>query len=82
MKPLLVGESNPHQSHPRLAMRYALHPDPPRASGWRLCHVIMGLDEETYLRSFAASISAIRSGLWSRRGRLRRISSWSVRSLT
>jgi len=35
-----------------MAMRYALHPDPPRASGGRLCFVVMGLDEQTYLRSF------------------------------
>lgn len=52
MKPLLVGEANPYQSSEEAAMYYALHPDPPRASGGRLCFVIMRLDERTYLRSF------------------------------
>lgn len=52
MKPLLVGESNPYQQDERMAMRYALHPDPPHASGGRLCFLVMGLDDATYLRSF------------------------------
>lgn len=52
MKPLLVGEANPYQRNPRMAMRYALHPDPPQASGGRLCHFVMGLDEETYLAAY------------------------------
>jgi hypothetical protein len=51
-KPLLVGEANPWQTDERMAMRYALHPDPPHASGGRLCFKIMGLDEATYLRAF------------------------------
>lgn len=50
MKPLLVGEANPWQSDEETAMRYALHPDPPHASGGRLCHVVMGLTERDYLR--------------------------------
>lgn len=52
MKPLLIGEANPYQTDRRMADRYALHPDPPLASGGRLCHFVMGLDEETYLRAF------------------------------
>jgi len=34
------------------AMRFALFPGPERSAGWRLCHVVMGLDPKTYLRSF------------------------------
>lgn len=52
MKPLIVGEANPYQSDRESAMHFAMHPDPPRASGGRLCYLIMGLDERTYLRSF------------------------------
>lgn len=52
MKPLLVGESNPYQANEADAMRYALFPEPRHASGGRLCYVILGLDERTYLRSF------------------------------
>lgn len=52
MKPLLVGEANPYQSDPRLAQRYALYPDPPRCAGWNLCHRVMQLDEDEYLRRF------------------------------
>jgi hypothetical protein len=52
LKPLLVGEANPYQRDHDTAMRYALHPDPPRASGGRLCFFVMGLDERTYLRAF------------------------------
>jgi hypothetical protein len=52
LKPLLVGESNPYQTNARMAMHFALHPDPPHASGGRLCFFVMGLDAETYLRSF------------------------------
>lgn len=51
-KPLLVGEANPYQSDYESAMYFALHPDPPRASGGRLCYVVMGLSERAYLRSF------------------------------
>jgi hypothetical protein len=51
-KPLLVGEANPWQSDYESAMHFALHPDPPQASGGRLCYYVMGLDERTYLRSF------------------------------
>ncbi len=52
MKPLLVGEANPYQSDPRLAQRYALYPDPERCAGWNLCHRVMQLDEDEYLRRF------------------------------
>lgn len=52
MKPLLVGEANPWQSDEESAMYFALHPDPPHASGGRLCYRVMDLDERTYLRAF------------------------------
>ena len=52
MKPLLVGTDNPYQRDEETAMRYALHPDPPHASGGRLCHLIMGITERDYLRWF------------------------------
>lgn len=52
MKPLLVGEANPWQSDAESARYFALHPDPPHASGGRLCFLVMGLDERTYLRRF------------------------------
>ena len=49
VKPLLVG---PFQSDARLALRSALHPDPPQSAGGRLCFLVMGLDRDTYLRAF------------------------------
>src|SRR5574342_971152 len=52
MKPLLVGEANPYQTDPRLAQRYALYPDPPHCAGWNLCHKVMQLEEDDYLRRF------------------------------
>lgn len=52
MKPLLVGESNPYQSDPRLAQRYALYPEPERCAGWNLCYRVMQLEEDEYLRRF------------------------------
>lgn len=48
MKPLLVGESNPYGSDPS----FALYPLPERASGWRLCKLVMGLERGAYLRAF------------------------------
>lgn len=44
----LIGESNPYRSDPR----YALWPSPVGCSGWRLCHIILGLTEEEYLSRF------------------------------
>lgn len=52
MKPLIVGVSNPWQTDERRAMRYAMHPDPPHASGGRLCYRVMGLNEDSYLERF------------------------------
>lgn len=52
MKPLIVGESNPYQRDEESAMRYAMYPEPRGCSGWRLCRVIMGIDERQYLRAF------------------------------
>lgn len=52
MKPLLVGEANPYQSNEADAMHFALYPEPPNASGGRLCRFVMGLDERTYLRAY------------------------------
>lgn len=48
MKPLLVGELNPYGPDPQ----FALWPDPPGCAGWRLCHVILGMEEREYLRAF------------------------------
>jgi hypothetical protein len=47
-RPLLVGEANPYGADPY----YALYPLPERASGHRLCTLIMGLGHGEYLRSF------------------------------
>lgn len=47
-RPLLVAESNPYGANPD----YALWPYPERASGDRLCRLIMGLDRDDYLRRF------------------------------
>lgn len=48
MKPLLVGEANPYGGDPS----FALYPDPPGCAGHRLCHKIMGLDQDEYLERF------------------------------
>lgn len=47
-KPLLVGESNPYGSDPK----FALYPEPRGASGDRLCRMIMGLSDGTYMARF------------------------------
>lgn len=52
MKPLIVGEANPYQSDEESAMYFAMHQDPPHASGGRLCFTIMQLEERQYLRMF------------------------------
>lgn len=67
-----VGEQNPYQRTAEHANRYALYPEPRRASGGRLCFDIMGLDARTYLRRFdrvdlchpAWSIRAAREQAW------------------
>lgn len=48
MRPLLVGEANPYGSDPG----FALYPYPTRASGHRLCTLIMGMEPRQYLRAF------------------------------
>lgn len=48
MKPILVGEANPYNGDPA----YALWPDPPGASGDRLCRAILGLERGEYFRQF------------------------------
>ena len=48
MKPLLVGEANPYGGDPE----YALYPLPLRASGDRLCTLVMGLERRDYLDRF------------------------------
>lgn len=48
MRPLLVGEANPYGADPY----YALYPLPERATGHRLCTLIMGLSSGEYLRRF------------------------------
>jgi len=52
MKPLLVAENNPYQKTAEDAMRYALYPEPPRASGGRLCTFVMGISVRDYLRNY------------------------------
>lgn len=47
-KPLLVGEVNPYGSRPK----YALYPEPERATGDRLCRLVMGLEHDDYLERF------------------------------
>jgi hypothetical protein len=47
-KPILVGESNPYGPDPR----YALYPDPPGCSGYRLCYNILAMSSYDYLRVF------------------------------
>lgn len=48
MKPLLVGELNPYGP----SADFALYPSPTGSAGWRLCHKVLGLDEETYLIAY------------------------------
>ena len=48
MRPLLVGEANPYGGDPT----FALYPYPERASGDRLCRLVMGLEPREYLRRF------------------------------
>jgi hypothetical protein len=48
MKPLLVGESNPHGGNPA----YALYPHPKGCAGDRLCRLVMGLEPDDYLERF------------------------------
>lgn len=48
MKALLVGEANPYGADPD----YALYPLPLRASGDRLCTLVMELDRRDYLNRF------------------------------
>lgn len=45
---ILVGEANPYGTDPQ----YALYPLPERASGDRLCTLIIQLDRQEYLRRF------------------------------
>ena len=47
-KPLIVGESTPYGTDPE----FVLHPYPPKASGDRLCRVIMGLRPSEYIKKF------------------------------
>ncbi len=47
-KPILVGESNPYGADPD----FALYPAPAGCSGHRLCHLILGMTEDTYLDAF------------------------------
>lgn len=52
-KPWLIGESNPYQApgaDPE--HRFDLYPLPPNASGGRLCRLVLGMEQTTYLRAF------------------------------
>ncbi len=48
MKIWLVGENNPYGS----MAQFALYPEPSNSAGGRLCRLVMGMDEETYLATF------------------------------
>lgn len=48
MRILLIGESNPYGGPDR----NALVPYPDGCSGWRLCHVVLGMTEEVYIDTF------------------------------
>jgi hypothetical protein len=48
VKPLLVGELNPYGP----SDDYALYPDPPGCTGWRLCYKVLELTEADYLEKF------------------------------
>jgi hypothetical protein len=45
---MLVGEANPYGSDEC----FALYPSPRGCAGERLCHLVLGLDEESYLAGF------------------------------
>jgi hypothetical protein len=63
-RPLIVGEANPING----SAEYALWPDPPGCSGWRLCHVIMGISRETYLSTFdRANLFSVPPERWRKR---------------
>lgn len=47
-RPMLVGELNSRTNDPR----YALWPSPKHCSGGRLCHKILNMAEDDYLRLF------------------------------
>lgn len=48
MKPIIVGMNNPYGARPE----YALYPEPVGCSGWRLCHMVLGLTPREYLTKF------------------------------
>ncbi len=45
---MLVGEDNPYSNNPH----HALYPYPPGCAGHRLCHKVLGLETDAYLRGF------------------------------
>lgn len=59
-RPLLVGEQNPYGDAPG----YALYPDPPGCSGWRLCRLVLCLDDDAYLSRFDR-VNLLGRGAWS-----------------
>lgn len=61
MRPLLVGELNPHGIDPR----FALYPLPEGSTGHRLCTKVMGLARGAYLRAFDRA--NLCTGRWSMR---------------
>lgn len=48
MRPLLIGEDNPHSADPLMA----LFPDPPGCAGHRLCTRVLGLSPSQYLARY------------------------------
>lgn len=60
-RPWLVGEHNPYARH----HRYDLYPEPQKASGWRLCSMILGLSADEYLQRFHRW-NLVNGGPWSK----------------
>ncbi len=67
MRPLLVGEDNPHSADPR----HALYPYPEHCAGGRLCVRVMGLTPREYLCSGAWKMAEARLAARSLFGRER-----------
>jgi hypothetical protein len=47
-RPVLVGEYNPYGDDTRAA----LYPAPANSAGWRLCHLVLGIELGEYLERF------------------------------
>lgn len=56
---LLVGEYNPVSPDPRMA----LYPHPPGSAAWRLCHHVLRMRRNDYLRTFRR-VNVLRQERW------------------